>query len=129
MADRPHPPVPGRFAEPNFLAIEQALGDVTFPIDKKDLLLEVDGKTVLVNGQNLDLRELIKDLHDDYFDSMDEMHVALERAFKEDFDTEMGDENQPTQARAAWNDPDYGNERGAADMASYQDVHPGESPR
>lgn len=124
-----HPPKPGRFTQPNFLGIEQALSHVTFPITKKDLLLEVDGKTALIAGQNHDLRDLVKDLHDDAFDNEEELHIALERYFKDAFNADLGDEDAPAQSRAAWNDPDHGNQRGAADWPSYQDVNPGDSPR
>lgn len=124
-----HPPTPRRFTQPNFLGIEHAVADVTFPIDKRDLMLEVDGKTVLVQGANHDLRELVKDLNDDYFDSIEEFHVALENHFRTAFDQEVSDPDAPVQPASAWNDPNYGKQRGAADFAAYMDVHPDESPR
>lgn len=123
------PPTPGRFTEPNFLAIEEAVARATFPISKIELMREVDGATVLVNGSNRDLRELVKDLHDDHFDNIEEFHAALEAAFSDEFDTEVGDEAAPAQQASAWNDPDYGKQRGAADFPEYLDARPEEPER
>lgn len=120
--------MPGRFTRPNFLGIEEAVASVTFPIGKKDLMTEVDGKTVLVQGENRDLRELVRDLNDDFFDSEEEFHVALENHFHDAFDAEFVDENAPVQASAAWQDPAFGGDRGAADWPAYMDAHPERSP-
>lgn len=72
-----HPPAGGGVVSPNFLSVEEALGNITFPISKRDLMDEIDGGTVLLRGRNVDLRELVKDLHDDYFESEEELHEKL----------------------------------------------------
>jgi hypothetical protein len=80
--DRPHPPVPGPIVEPNLGAIEEAFKEINFPISKKDLLESTaEGATVLVDGKNVDLRDLLLDVHDDFFDSEEELHAALERLY------------------------------------------------
>lgn len=88
----PRPPVPGPIVQPNFLSVEEAVGDITFPISKKDLLDQLtEDASALVAGRNMDLHEMIKDLHDDFFDSEDEFREALEREYAgrlhEDADT------------------------------------------
>lgn len=127
MAGRP--PKPGRFSQPNFLGIEEALASVPFPIHKRELMQEVDGRSVLVEGQNRDLRELVRDLNDDYFDNEEELHLSLERAFKDAFNGDLGDEHAPAQTTQAWQDPGLGKDHGTADFSAYGDVHSGESPR
>lgn len=77
-----HPPAPGGFVTPNLSAIEEAIRPVTFPISKRDLLDQLaDEDTVVLNGRNLDLRTLVKDLHDDFFDNEDEFRSALESEY------------------------------------------------
>ena len=77
-----HPPAPGGFVTPNLSAIEDAIRPVTFPISKRDLLDQLaDEDTVMLNGRNLDLRTLVKDLQDDYFDDEDEFRSALESEY------------------------------------------------
>lgn len=73
------PPAPGGFVLPNVNAIEDALRTVTFPISKHELLDEIDeGETVVMEGRNVELRELVRDLHDDVFESEDEFRTRLE---------------------------------------------------
>ena len=83
MAD--HPPAPGPLLSPNFLAVEEALGNVTFPIAKRDLLdiLTQDDETptALLGGKNVDLADVVAELSQDYFDSEDDFHAALERRY------------------------------------------------
>ncbi|HUR68854.1 MAG TPA: hypothetical protein VM370_06365 [Candidatus Thermoplasmatota archaeon] len=76
-----HPPAPGPVVQPNFLPVMEALGDVTFPIAKSELLEQVEGGTVLFQGRNVDLRDLLKEVHDDFFDSEEELEGALERLY------------------------------------------------
>jgi hypothetical protein len=42
-----------------------------------------DEDTVIVGGRNVDLRTLVRDLNDDYFESADEFHEALETTYGE----------------------------------------------
>ena len=85
------PPTPGPIVQPNFLSVEEAVGDITFPISKRDLLEQLsDDASAIVAGRNVDLHEMIKDLHDDFFHSEDEFREALERQYvttPEDLDT------------------------------------------
>lgn len=76
-----HPPIPGGIVQPNFLTVEEAVGDVTFPISKKDLLEQVGDGTTMLHGRNIDLHDLIKDLHDDFFESEEDFRAALEREY------------------------------------------------
>lgn len=77
----PHPPAPGGVVTPNFLAVEEAVGNVTFPISKRELMETLGGATVLFNGRNHDLHDLVRDLNDDYFDSEAEFRAALEAEY------------------------------------------------
>ena len=77
MAQNARPPTPGPFVRPNFLAIMDAV-DVPFPISKRELLEQVEEDTVLLGGRNVSLHDLIKDIHDDYFESESEFLDALE---------------------------------------------------
>lgn len=78
----PHPPAPGGIVHPNYLSIEEALGNVTFPISKQDLMAQLEGGvSALLNGRNVDLRELVRDLNDDFFDNEEELHDAMEREY------------------------------------------------
>lgn len=80
--DRPHhPPAPGGVVTPNFLAVEEAVGNVTFPISKREMMETLGGSTVLFNGRNHDLHDLVRDLNDDYFDSEAEFRAALEAEY------------------------------------------------
>lgn len=77
-----HPPAPGPFVEPNVEAIEEAIRAVTFPISKRDMLDQIaDEDTVVMNGRNVDLRTLVKDLPDDFFDNEDEFRRAVEETY------------------------------------------------
>ena len=77
-----HPPAPGPFVEPNLEAIEEAIRSVTFPISKRDMMDQIaDEDTVVLNGRNVDLRTLVKDLPDDFFDSEDEFRRAVEATY------------------------------------------------
>ena len=76
-----HPPVPGPILTPNFLAVMEAVGEVTFPISKRELVDQIDGGTVLFQGRNVDLHEMLKDIHDDFFDNEAELLAALERQY------------------------------------------------
>lgn len=77
-----HPPAPGPVVTPNLAAIEEALRPVTFPISKRDLLDQLsDEDSVVLNGRNVDLRTLVKDLHDDFFETEDEFRSALESEY------------------------------------------------
>jgi hypothetical protein len=81
MPDNAHPPTPGPVVQPNFLAVFEALGDVTFPISKRDLLEQVGDGTVVLEGRNVELHTLIKDIHDDFFDDEAELQAAFERHY------------------------------------------------
>lgn len=122
------PPLPGTFTAPNLLAIEEAVAQITFPISKRELVAEVEGKTVFFGGRNVDLQELIRDLNDDYFESEEEFHSVLQDALA-NRDADTGDEHAPTQPGLAWNEPAYGQDHGAADMAEYGDTTPHEPTR
>ena len=76
-----HPPAPGDIVTPNFLAVEEALGNVTFPIWKRDLLAQVNEGQVILNGRNIDLDELIAQLPSDYFESERDVLNALEDVY------------------------------------------------
>lgn len=76
-----HPPPPGDIVQPDLNAIEEALRDVTFPISKRDLLEQIgEDETIVLGGRNVDLRDLVRDLNDDFFDSEDEFRTVLENA-------------------------------------------------
>lgn len=122
-----HPPAPGPFVQPSFLGVEEALEHVTFPISKKDLLEQlVDGESALLDGRNIDLRELVKDLHDDFFDTEEELHTALERTFgaRDEEASDIEGHAVAERDERAWNDPVQGGERGRSDVASYMDAEP-----
>lgn len=74
-----HPPVPGGIVTPNFLGVMEALSTITFPISKRDLLEQVGEGTVILRGRNVALHDLVKDLHDDFFESEDELRTVLEQ--------------------------------------------------
>lgn len=76
------PPMPGPIVQPNFLSVEEAVRHVPFPISKKDLLEQIDDEaSALLGGRNVDLRDIIKDLRDDFFATEDEFREALEREY------------------------------------------------
>lgn len=81
MPVTPHPPPPGDIVTPNFLAVEEALGSVTFPITKGDLLEFVGDGTALLGGRNVDLRTIILGLNDDVFEDEESFREALERRY------------------------------------------------
>lgn len=77
-----HPPAPGPFVEPNLEAIEEAIRSVTFPISKRDMLDQISEEdTVVLDGRNRDLRTLVKDLPDDFFDDEAEFRRAVEETY------------------------------------------------
>jgi hypothetical protein len=80
-SDARPPPAPGPIVQPNFLNVEEAVADVTFPISKKELIEQVGDGTVLMQGRNVDLAQLIRPLDDDYFESEDEFRETLERSY------------------------------------------------
>lgn len=73
-----HPPTPGPFVQPNSLPVMEAMGGVPFPISKRELIEEVGDRTVLIDGRNVSLHDLIKEIHDDYFETEAEFVAALE---------------------------------------------------
>lgn len=81
MPDNAHPPTPGPVVQPNFLAVFEALGDVTFPISKRDLIEQIGDGTVVLGGRNVELHTLLKDIHDDFFDDEAELEAALQRHY------------------------------------------------
>lgn len=87
----PRPPPPGPFVAPNFLPIEEAVAGVTFPVSKRELLEMVADGTVIFNGRNVDLQEIIADLNDDFFEDEEEFRVALENKYG----APTGEENVP----------------------------------
>jgi hypothetical protein len=77
-----HPPAPGPFVEPNLEAIVRAVDRFTFPMSKRDMLDRIDeNETVLLNGRNVELRTLVRDLNDDFFEDEDEFRGALRTQF------------------------------------------------
>lgn len=78
---RSPPPPPGPMVTPNFLMVEEAVGNVTFPISKRELMEQLGDGTTLFNGRNVDLHDLVRDLNDDFFESEDEFRSALEREY------------------------------------------------
>lgn len=121
-----HPPIPGPMVQPNYLPVEEALAHVTFPISKKDLLAQVGDTTVLFDGRNVDLQEMVAQLHDDFFDSEEELHAALEVAFPVPEDERESVPLAPGErAEAKWNAPEpAGGERGVADTQESMDTEP-----
>lgn len=97
-----HPPVPGPFVQPNFLSIEEALGDVTFPISKRDLLDQVRDATALYAGENVDLADFISDLRDDFFESEEALHAALESRLGATDDEAIYAGTTPTGPQESW---------------------------
>lgn len=114
---------------PNLLPVEEALADVTFPISRKDLLDQVeDGSTALVDGRNVALRDLIHEVHDDFFETEDELLAALETAYAgreehQEVAPVVRADGTPLDERA-WNDPAGGGERGASTLARDLDAGP-----
>lgn len=83
-----HPPPPGPTVRPNFLAIMEAISDITFPISKRDLLDQLGDDTVLFQGTNFSLHDLVKDIHDDQFATDAEFLDALENLYTPSEDEE-----------------------------------------
>jgi hypothetical protein len=84
MPEGHHPPAPGSIVQPNVSAIENALRDITFPISKKDMIDQIaDEDTIVLAGRNVELRQLVRDLPDDFFESEDEFREHLESAMLE----------------------------------------------
>ena len=82
MPGKPPPPAPGPFVQPNLTAIEEAVRDVTFPISKRELMERIDeDETIVIEGRNVELRTLVRDLRDDFFESEDEFRTRLEEAY------------------------------------------------
>lgn len=94
-----HPPPPGPFVQPNLNAIEEALHTIAFPISKRDLLDQIsDEDSVVFHGHNVDLHTLVKDLHDDFFETEAEFQAVLEQEYgrEADEDTEAVVGDAPT---------------------------------
>lgn len=81
MAQNARPPTPGPFVQPNYLAVMEAVTTVAFPISKRELLDQLGDETVILQGRNVSLHDLIKDVHDDYFDSEEELLGAIESEY------------------------------------------------
>ncbi|GEM_PF-6048351 len=100
-----HPPVPGPLVMPNFLAVEEALGDVTFPIAKRDLLDIIgagdEAPTALLGGRNVDLADLVAELSEDYFESEEDFRAAMERRFAA-LPNDPDPEPLPTGPQSGW---------------------------
>ncbi len=78
----PHPPPPGGIIEPNFDVIERAVDRFTFPISKRDMLEQIPHEeTLLLDGRNVELHQVVRDLRDDFFDTADEFRDALEHEY------------------------------------------------
>lgn len=97
-----HPPVPGPVVQPNFLSIEEALGDVTFPISKRDLIDQIRDGTAIYEGRNVDLAEIVRDLNDDFFESEEDLHAALESRFGPTAEGEEFAGTTPTGPQDTW---------------------------
>ena len=79
-----HPPVPGPVVQPNLTAIEDMMRDITFPISRRDLIEQISEEdTVILQGRNVELRSLVRQLHDDFFETEDEFRSELETALGE----------------------------------------------
>lgn len=96
------PPMPGPFVQPNFLAVMEAVHSIPFPISKRELIDQIGDGTVLFQGRNVDLHELIKDLHDDYFESEEELRDALERDYATPGDAETEGGALPSGPEESW---------------------------
>lgn len=58
--------------------VERAVDRFTFPISKLDLMEGIsDDETFLMDGRNVGLRTLVRDLNDDFFETEDEFREAL----------------------------------------------------
>lgn len=63
-------------------AVEEAVDRFTFPISKRDMMDGIaDDETLLMDGRNVELRTLVRDLNDDFFESEDEFREALRTHF------------------------------------------------
>jgi hypothetical protein len=97
-----HPPAPGPIVTPNFLAVMEAVGEVTFPISKRELIEQIGDGTVVFLGRNRDLHDIIKDVHDDYFESEEELRSALERHYATSGEGETEGGVLPTGSTESW---------------------------
>ena len=88
-----HPPNPGGVVAPNFLAIEEAVATVTFPVSKREMMDMMGDGTVLFGGRNVALHDLVRDLDDDYFETEGDFHDALERRYAGALDGQQSDED------------------------------------
>lgn len=59
----------------------EGVGGAVFPISKRELLDQVGEDTVVFEGRNVALHDLIKEVHDDFFDNEEELLTALETIF------------------------------------------------
>lgn len=102
-----HPPAPGPVVSPNFLAVEEALGNVTFPIGKRDLLdilAAGDSEmapTALLNGRNVELADIVAEMSQDWFETEDDFHSAMEVAFA-NREEDPNPEPLPTGPQSGW---------------------------
>lgn len=102
MAQNARPPTPGPFIQPNYLAVMEAVATVAFPISKRELLDQVGEETVILQGRNVSLHDLIKDVHDDYFDSEDELLGAIEAEYTAAGTDETEGGTLPTGPQDSW---------------------------
>ena len=99
----PPPPAPGPVVAPNFLMVEEAVGAVTFPISKRELMEMMGDGTVIFNGRNVDLHDLIRDLNDDFFESEAEFRTALENQYGGQLSSEEAEPTAtPTGPKSTW---------------------------
>jgi hypothetical protein len=82
--------------------VEEAVGNVTFPISKRELMDMIGEGTVIFNGRNADLHDIIRDLNDDFFESEDEFRTALEMQYAGVLADESEPAALPTGPASAW---------------------------
>lgn len=86
------PPAPGPLIDPNIEAIVRAVDRFTFPMSKREMLERLDdSETVIVNGRNVEVRTLVRDLNDDYFEDEGEFREAVRLQYL-DAETEFSNE-------------------------------------
>lgn len=102
MAHDAHPPLPGPIVRPNLLPLMEALAAVEFPITKDRLMSEVEDLTVMIAGRTVDLRDIIREVHDDAFATEDELATALENIYARPEGASMEGWSQPTARSRAW---------------------------
>lgn len=102
-----HPPAPGPVLTPNFLAVEEALGNVTFPIAKRDLLEMIQAgdadasPTALLNGRNVELADIVAEMSQDWFDTEDDFRAAMERHYA-NAEADASPEPLPSGPQSSW---------------------------